>query len=407
MLKFLNNIELQHDDIPSLFSLREKGRKVFTSLPDKKCEAYKYTPIASALTSDMFKNKPHQCQEHCHCHEKILPFNAGEFHFCNGILHEHFHQTKGIEIQTILDAISMHNTTKFINHFNIEKFPFAALNTACLEQGVFLRISKEIEQPIAFCYHGKEDGLRNIRNIIVVEKGASAEIVEVFEGENEISFTNIVNEIFVLSNARLIHYKIQKQSDHAVHIALNNIEVNTGGQYESYTLQTGCKLARNETHIALKGENASAIVNAAYNAKKTTLIDTTTDIEHLNPQTKSSQLIKGVLEDEAHGVFQGKIHIAPMAIQTQGYQLHKALLLSDQSGVDVKPELEIFADDVKCSHGATSGDLNPEEIFYLQSRGICENDARHILTTAFLGEAFADIKNESVKALFSFSAPNQ
>lgn len=401
MLKFLENITLQQNDIPSLFSLREKGRKALTSLPDKKTEAYKYTPITQNLTAEMFENGHHQCQDHCHCHEKILPFEANQFHFCNGILHEHFHPTRGLEAETILEAISTHNSNKLINHFNLEKFPFAALNTACLEQGIFLRVSEEIKQPILLYYGGKENGLRNIRNIIVVEKGASAEIIEMFEDGNDISFTNIVNEFFVFSSAELTHYKIQKQSDRAVHVALNSVEVSTDGKYESYTLQTGSQLARNETHILLKGENASADVNAAYNIKNATLVDTTTDIKHLAPQTKSLQLIKGVVDDTAHGVFQGKIHIAPMAVQTQGYQLHKALLLSDQAGIDVKPELEIFADDVKCSHGATSGDLNPEELFYLQSRGICENDARNILIEAFLQEAFISIKNESIKSLFS------
>ena len=129
-------------------------------------------------------------------------------------------------------------------------------------------------------------------------------------------------------------------------------------------------------------------------------LDTTTDIEHLVPQTTSSQLIKGVVGGDAKGVFQGKIHIAPNAVQTEGTQLHKALLLSDTAEIDVKPELEIFADDVKCSHGAASGELDEEQLFYMQSRGISREDAKKMLIDAYLEDVFARIENENLRAWF-------
>ena len=403
MLRFLKNTALNGDEIPALFALRQKGRAALKNLPDKKTEAYKYTPIAKALKDEMFIKPDHHCageDGHCHCHENNLGFEAYEICFCDGVLHEHFHLTDGIEAQSVLDAISEHSAGSLINRVEPEKFPFAALNTACLEQGVFLRICKDVKKPIVLHYKNKENGFCNIRNVIVLEKDASAEIVEIFEGENEISMTNVVNEIFVAKNACFKHYKLQNSSQEAVHVALNYVDVKFGGKYESFTLHKGAKLARNETHVLLKEKGASAKVNAAYNIGKDTLVDTTTDTLHLSPDTTSNQIVRGVIDERARGVFQGKIHIAPMAVGVEGHQVHKALLLSDEAAVDVKPELEIFADDVKCSHGATSGDLDPNEIFYLCSRGIDEKNARRILTSAFLKTAFEDIQNPDIKALF-------
>jgi len=404
MLDFLENISLDYDDIPALVAIRQKGKLSFRGLPSKKTEAFKYTPVASVLTEDMFLQSEEKCdEEHCHCHESYFDFASYEFHFCNGRLHEHFHLEDGLEASSMLDAVTAHETSKYLNQTDWANFPFAALNTAYLEQGLFLRVSKKLDKPIAFIYHNKSKGFKNIRNVIVVEKGAKAELIEVFEGQNEPYFLNIVNEIFISKNAELTHCKLQKESNSAVHIALQSVHVKSQGKFESYTLQTGSKLARNETHVFLKEEGATALVNAAYHIKGLSLIDTTTDIEHISKETTSNQLIKGVVDEAAHGVFQGKIHIAPNAVQTEGYQLHKALLLSDDAAVDVKPELEIFADDVKCSHGATSGDLNQDELFYLCSRGISEKEARQILTSAFLNEAFEGIKNESLKTLFRIS----
>ena len=401
MLELLKNITLDGSDIPSLCAVRQKGAEAFQQLPSKKTEAYKYTPVATALSPEMFIKPSHACdEEHCHCHQKSLDMESYEFHFCDGLLHEHFHFIKGLEISSLLDAFLDHETGKYFSQNNLEKFPFASLNTAYLEQGLFLRVSQTLDKPITITYHGHSNGFRNICNLIVLEKGVKAEISEIFEGDRETYFSNIVNHIFVSKNAHLMHYKMQCESQNAVHIAFQNVQVKSGGKYESYTLQTGSKLARNETHVTLKESGGAALVNTAYRINGDTLVDTTTDIEHLAANTTSNQIVKGVIDQNAHGVFQGKIHIAPNAVQTEGYQIHKALLLSDDASVDVKPELEIFADDVKCSHGSTTGDINKDELFYLRSRGISESDARQILTTAFLNEAFSSIANERIKSYF-------
>ena len=152
--------------------------------------------------------------------------------------------------------------------------------------------------------------------------------------------------------------------------------------------------------ISLNGSNATAEVYAAYTAKKGCLTDITSDINHLLPQTQSNQFIKGVLESDSSAVFQGKIYISPYAVKTSGQQLHKALYLADNAILNCKPELEIFADDVKCSHGASCGEIDKEQLFYLTSRGISKDDAIKILTKAHLDEITALIPNKMLQELY-------
>ena len=397
MLDLLKHISTPDISIPALMSLRLKGKNFYCGLPTQKTEAYKYTPFYAVLSPDMFQSASEVSHDSCHCHEQSLPFQSFELHYCNGCPHLHFPFIEGVEISSLVDAVAEHEIQRYINKFDCQQFPFAALNTACLYHGLFIRISKTPDKPISLIYHNKHSGAKNVRNIIVIENGVHAEIIETHEGNRQAYFSNIVNEIFIAKNAVLKHYKRQNESINSAHIALSNVQIKAGGQYESYTYQKGARIARNETHILLKEENAGAVVNSAYHINGTTLIDTTTDIEHLACLTQSNQLVRGAVDGHAHGVFQGKIHIEPNAQKTQGYQLHNALLLSDDAHIDVKPELEIFADDVKCSHGATSGDINEEELFYLKSRGIDELTARQILISAFLNTAFENITNPDIK----------
>ena len=406
MLKILLDHMPLEDDVPALAALHQKGRLAFKALPDKKTEAYKYTDIQGALTVAMLERAKKTCIHaddgmcHCHAHEKSLPFEAYEFHFCNGCLHKHFHFIEGVEVMSLRDAVKEHEASRYINKFDLENYAFAALNTAYADEGLFIKISQNIDRPIVLFYHHDTNLMSHIRNIIVLEKGAKAEVVEIYQGDEAAYFHNIVNEIFISKDALLRHYKLQNEGKSAVHVALSNVQVKESGAYESFCLQKGAKAARNETHVLLKEQNARALVNAAYLGVMDKLIDTTTDIEHLSPLTNSNQIVRGVVSDKAHGVFQGKIHIFPHAVQTEGYQIHKALMLSDDALLDVKPALEIFADDVKCSHGSTCGDLNEDELFYLRSRGIAEDEARQILIKAFLCAAFDDIENQDIKNLF-------
>lgn len=418
----LQNAYLQGAEIAKLEIWREQGRTAFAEigLPSPKTEAWKYTRVREVAgadfvieptTEDRCGGSEHDCgcgeeHHHCSCGHAILPFDAYEIHFCNGKLKEDcFHLPDGVEAMSLLDAAAEGELFAHLNKsFEMQNFPFAALNTAYLEQGVLLRVARDFcpDKPIALVNHTHAENkiFANTRNVIVLENGAKATLVEYYHysgAEKSEYFNNIVNEIFIGRNALLNHYKVQAEAFKAVHITLNVVAVKAGGKYESFCLQTGANLARQETHVLLKEEQAEAEVDAVYKMNGWATLDTTTDIEHLASYTRSNQLVKGIVGGQAKGVFQGKIHIAPMAEKTEGYQLHRALLLSDTAEIDVKPELEIFADDIKCSHGAACGELDKEQMFYLQSRGIAEDDACAILIQAFADEGVNKIKDEKIR----------
>ena len=245
-----------------------------------------------------------------------------------------------------------------------------------------------------------------MRNLIDVEKNSSVQIVETFCYDGKVKstyFTNVVNEIHLAENSCLRHCKIQDEAFKAAHISFNAVDVKANGSYKSFCLQKGADMARNETYVLLSDEGARADVDAAYIMNGWATLDTTTNIKHLKPYTISSQLVKGVVGGQAKGVFQGKIHIAQNAVKTEGYQLHKAMLLSDDAEVDVKPELEIFADDVKCSHGSACGELDKEQLFYMQSRGISEDKAKQLLIDAYLNDVIAKVEDEKSREWIKLS----
>ena len=401
------NITLFGENIPWLDGLREKARAVFekNGLPNKKTEAWKYSFFKEdALGLPLVDDTPHECDGHCHESEN-LPFESLPIKYCNGRLTHIAHDLpRGVMIIPLFEAIENGEIKPYLNKsFALEDFPFAALNTALLDEGAFVVITKEFaaEKPIYLHYH-QHDGMNrlcNIRNIIVVEKGARATMIEHFDGEADAQyFDNIVNEIYVGTDGALTHYKRMNEAGRAHHIALNSVQVKAGGNYTSFVVHGECALARTESLVRLLQQGAAAEVNGVYRLAQNGVSDITTNIRHLAPHTNSNQLVKGVLDGAAKGVFQGQIHIAPDAQQTTGHQLHRALVLSDEAEVDCKPELELFADDVKCSHGASSGDLDVEQLFYLQSRGIPLEEAQKILIEAYLNEVFAKIEDETVAA---------
>lgn len=401
------DITLWGDDIPWLCGLREKGARAFAAAgwPNAKTEAWKYSYFAQKeVETYCFDTAPHVCDGDCDCHQSAAPFATYNVKFCNGKLAtEHFDLPKGVSIKPLAEAIFDGDAKTYLNKsFEVEKFPFAALNTAYVEQGVMIVVERKtaIDLPIFIHYHQHDDLKRqsHIRNIFVLESGAKATIIEYFDGETGAQYlNNIVNEVYVRDGAVLRHYIKQKEALGARHIALNSVQVRQNAHYESFCAQGECALSRAESYVCLQQEGASAEVNGAYRLAKSGVSDITTNICHLKPHTISNQLVKGVVGGKAKGVFQGQIHIAPNAEQTEGYQLHRALLLSQDAEVDAKPELEIFADDVKCSHGNTCGDLDAEQLFYMQSRGIALEQAKQMLIEAHIDESFAKVENTEIR----------
>lgn len=412
MLK-LPEITLWGEDIPWLYALRQKGHTCFEQIgvPDSKTEGWQKTVLPKDILQLLPDTSEHKCDEHCHKKEK-LPFDAYQINFCNGRLITHdFDLPKGLVIKPLVEAIYDGEAKAWLNKsFEADKFPFAALNTAYLEQGVFIEVERgvKVEKPVYIHYHNHSENSHSshIRNLIVLERQAELEICEYFDGEpKDYVFNNLVNEIFIGTEAVLKHYKHQKEAFLTYHISLNSVQIKSQGSYVAFCAQNQCLTSRHESFVKLLQEGASAEINGCYRLDansnlmqltKSGICDTTTNIRHLAPHTYSNQLIKGVAENFGTGVFQGQIHIAPDAQQCEGYQLHRALLLNNEAEIYCKPELEIFADDVKCSHGAASGDLDREQLFYMQSRGIDSEEAKSLLIKAYLDEVFVKIKNPQI-----------
>lgn len=409
MSNLLQNKDLELNDFPPLYAVRKSAADIFANIgiPSKKEENWKYTGLR-ALERDDFVVPDHECHhDHCHEHHSILPFEAYEINFCNGhVCHLPHELPKGVFICSLMEAYTDYEAKKKLNkHIDLNKNPFCALNTAYLQNGLYIEIAKgtQIEKPIAFCYKTKTEGknlLLNIHNLIVAKQDSNAKILECFyyEGEQKSEyFLNVVNEIFLEKNALLTHCKVQNDAFYANHIAYNSVVQKEGSSYNGFCLQKGANIGRNETRAELIEPNAKFILNGAYKMNGWALLDTTSDIRHLSPDTYSKQIVRGVVGGKAHGVFQGRIHIAEGSDNTEGSQQHKAILLSDEAEIDCKPELEIFADDVKCSHGATCGELDKEMLFYMMSRGISKGEAEKMLIEAYLLETFENIEDAKIK----------
>lgn len=285
--------------------------------------------------------------------------------------------------------------------------PLAALNTAGFPDGLCLLIGGAdpgvLLEIVNVAVAGEPAAPLGLpRLLIVAAPGGDATVVEhhVSAGAG-VSVTNQVTEIGVTKGATLRHYIAQRTSDSALHFSTTGVAVTTGGRYDSFALNLGGRLARHSIDVRLGGEGASCTLDGAYMVRGQQHTDTSTRIDHVVPETTSRQVYKGTVDDAAHGVFQGKIVVRPGAVKTDGHQLSRALLLSDHAAMDAKPELEIYADDVKCSHGATCGELDDDALFFLRARGIPKDEARALLISAFLAESVEMIADADVRAGFA------
>lgn len=272
------------------------------------------------------------------------------------------------------------------------------LNADQQAEPVSIRIPKglQVPHPIHLTLDGRAGQLMTSRLQIVVEEGADVVIVEHHKGI-EPYWKNCATEISVGANARLLHYRIMEDDPFAVNTQATRVTVRRDGQYDGFSLTTGAKFSRHDVHASLLGENSSASLSGITLLEGRQLADTTVVVEHEAPHCRSNQFFKTLLSDQSRGVFQGKIHVHQIAQKTDGYQLSNNLLLSPLAEMNVKPELEIYADDVKCSHGTTTGALDETPLFYLRSRGLSEKEARQLLIEAFLGEVTDKIIQDDVR----------
>jgi Fe-S cluster assembly protein SufD len=258
------------------------------------------------------------------------------------------------------------------------------------EDGAEITVPAGIDGGVLVLAHLATGGGFHPRHAVRLGEGARLVLVEIAIGRGA-AFHNPVICCEVSRGATLVHTVLQDESAEAVHLATIHAEVAAGATYDSFMLALGARLARRELHVRLAGPGAVAHLNAAQLAGGSQHLDFTTSVVHAAPSATSRQTVKNVLAGRARGVFQGSILVERDAQKTDGYQMNQALLLSPTAEVDAKPGLEIYADDVKCSHGTAIGELDADQLFYLRSRGVPEREARAMLVRAFIGEALDGI----------------
>nr|MBA2706491.1 Fe-S cluster assembly protein SufD [Gemmatimonadaceae bacterium] len=280
---------------------------------------------------------------------------------------------------------------------------FTALNSAFAEDGALIRIAADavIDVPIHLIFLSDASSYGRVshpRSLIVAERNSSCTIIESYGSVGgESYFTNAVSEVFLADGARLSHYKLQDESRSAFHVGTIAVEQQRNSRYESFSFATGAELSRTNIHTTLAGDAAEAVLNGLYMVDGKQHVDHQTRIEHVAPNCPSHELYKGILDGRSHGVFNGKVYVHPEAQKTDGKQSNNNLLLSDEARVDTKPQLEIFADDVKCTHGATVGRLDDTALFYMRSRGVGMTQARRLLTYAFAADVLEKIELEPLR----------
>lgn len=291
-----------------------------------------------------------------------------------------------------------------------DKNGFIALNTAFIEEGAFIFLPKntKIDAPIQLLFVSDEGTAAFPRVLIVAEEFAEATFVESYLRNSETTyFTNPVVEVSLAAEAKIRHFRVQRDSHEAFNIGATGAEVEKGSVYDSTNINLGAKLSRHEIAIRFNAEGGEVFADGLYMLGEDQHHDTHSLIDHRLPNCVSHQSYKGIVDGKAHAVFNGKIFVRENASGTDGYQSNKNLLLSNDARVDTKPQLEIFNDDVKCAHGATVGQLEDEELFYLLSRGLNEKLARNLLTYGFAEEVINKIDIESVKKALDESVLNR
>jgi Fe-S cluster assembly protein SufD len=285
-----------------------------------------------------------------------------------------------------------------------DKRAFVALNTALAEDGAVVEIAKDavLEQPIHLVFISTPSGRPTVshpRNLILAGQGSQAAIVETYLGPpGSTYFTNAVTEILVGEGAVMDHYKLQHESEQAFHVATVQAVQDRGSVLNSHNVSLGASLARSDVNSILDAEGAECYLNGLFVAAGRQHVDNHTMLDHAKPHCTSRELYKGILGGSGTGVFNGKIVVRKDAQKTNAFQSNRNLLLSEHAAVNTKPQLEIYADDVRCTHGATVGQLDREALFYMQSRGIAAAQARRLLTHAFAGEVLDRMRWQPVRS---------
>ncbi|HEX8367305.1 MAG TPA: Fe-S cluster assembly protein SufD [Pyrinomonadaceae bacterium] len=396
-----------------LKDLRAKAFRFFAEngFPTPQNEEWKYTNVAP-VSSEQWAVGNRQSEEMVSKAE-IAPFVFDESKesvlvFINGGFNRNLSNLSALNGAEALSFSEAAGSERFSAIFkaklaslvDFDKNGFTALNTAFIDEGAFLFVPKntKVEAPVQFLFL-TEDGKASFpRVLIVAENFSEATIIETYARSEETKYlTAAVVEISLADEAKIKHYRVQRESHAAFHVGASGAEIERGSIYDSTNITLGARLSRHDVSVKFNSEGGEAFVDGLYMVGDVQHADTHSIIDHQLPNCVSHQTYKGIVDGKARAVFNGKVFVRENASGTDAQQSNKNLLLSNDARVDTKPQLEIFNDDVKCSHGATVGQLEEEELFYLLSRGLNESLARNLLTYGFAEEIVNKIGIETIK----------
>ena len=384
-----------------------------TGLPHRRLEQWKYTDLRNMLgempaPADAGQAAVPAPGDGVNAHSV---FDAVERYcgvFVNGYFRSELSNLDNIEgLEVVSLRQNMNSLPAWIkdglgNEKLFEENAVLALNTAFAADGVALRVKAgvKIDKPvhIAHVVTGKQAATMTVRNLLVVEKGAQMTLVETYAGADDVAYVvNTATQISVGDGGDLTRIRVQDEGHAAFHLSNSEITMGANARCHDLTLSLGARVSRNQASVEFSGENADITIAGASMLAEKQHGDTTLCITHNLPSSNSRQEFKTVLDDRARGVFQGCVIVKPHAQKTDGRQMTQALLLSPDAEMDAKPELEIYADDVECAHGATAGELDEDYLFYLRARGIPEDQAKALLVAAFVAAPLEKIEHEGLR----------
>jgi len=395
-----------------LAALRQRGGQRFgeLGLPTSKDEEWRFTPI-SPIVSARFGMAP----EATVSIEALTPFLFGHAEwprvvFVNGRYSAELSSVAleaGVRAGSLTQALGSDPLIEkhLGRHVAIDATPFVAWNSSQIADGAFVHVPAraDLAHPIHLLFvtaPGADEAAVYPRNLVVVEREAQASIIESYVtlADGERYLTNAVTEVVVAENAWVEHTRIQREGERAFHVGCTHVAQERDSHYRNFSFAMGGAIARHDLRSHLNAANVESLLYGLYFGRGEQLVDNHTAIFHDHPNCRSWEVYKGILDGRSHGVFNGKIFVTPEAQKTDAKQTNRTLLLSETAKIDTKPQLEIFADDVKCTHGATVGALNENMLFYQQSRCIPHAAARRFLTYAFAAEVVAEVALEPVRA---------
>ena len=405
----------QQARLPFLAALNEQGRSAFAAaaMPTRKTEAWKYTSLHHLSTSEFAAPQTAALNTELQQASQIDGLNAARLVFINGQLNTElsnaltlpevslFSQANATQQALIAEKLgSVLAQTPSTTHL------FNDLNNASVNEGVLIHVGKnqQLAQPIQVVQlttANAQPFAVTARILLVLESGADATVIEQYGSDSvaQSSFTNAITEITIGANARLQHYRLQTQQEDALHIGSTHVALGRDAQYNAFHLGLGTRLTRNDIVVNHNEGGSHAEIAGVYVPQNQQVVDFHTCIEHKVAHCTSNEVFRGIMNDKSKAIFNGRIHIHPQAQKTNAQLSNKNLLLTNTAEIYTKPELEIYADDVKCAHGATVAQLEEKARFYLQSRGISQREAEVMLSFGFINELLEALPHEAITNL--------